>query len=426
MKNKRLSLFKISLQTITVFAVAAITAAGFMAEKGIALPAWVPTCLHGICPFGGAATLGRLITGGVFIPRTGAENLYTLAAALGGTLLFGALFCGWLCPLGSVQDWVLRAGEKLKLNGKKKIIAHFFSRISPKLRRTLNSFTAVFPYFRFAVLGLILFATYRSFNLVFSHIDPFYALFHIWTGTALPLSMAVLGGVLVLSLFIRRPWCRWMCPFGAVLGLAGKIAPFAIRRNSELCIGCKACDRACPSGIKISEPDKIADSRCSRCLECIESCPVPGALLFSSPGTGKRAVLSPARAAVSAAVLLLSFFIPFAAEKVSAALQPRTEVAFIRTLYSSGENAENEESDKYSRDSAPLRELSGSMTIKEAAEASGGEVHNLLLILGLPEDFDTDVKLRDVEEYYEEKSLRWIKEKVESGFAVLTSSKELL
>ena len=422
MKNKKLALLKISLQTFTVFAVAAITAAGFMAEKGIALPEWVPTCLHGICPFGGAATLGRLVTGGVFISRTGAENIYTLAAAIGGTLLFGALFCGWLCPLGSVQDWVWRAGKRLRLIRNK----WFSARRSGMIFKTGLFLTKVLPYFRFAVLGLILFATYRSFNLVFSHIDPFYALFHIWTGTALPLSMAVLGGVLVLSIFIRRPWCRWMCPFGALLGIAGKIAPFTVRRDSGLCIGCKACDRACPSGIKISEPDKISDSRCSRCLECMESCPVPGALLFSSPGTGKRTVLSPARAAAAAAVLLLSFFIPFAAEKVSYALHQRPEGAVIRTLYSAGGNSENEESGQYSRDAATVKELSGSMTLDQAAAASGGDVSQLLALLGLPDDFDTDVKLRDVEEFYEEKSLRWIKEKIESGFAVLPSSKELL
>ncbi|MDX9802041.1 MAG: 4Fe-4S binding protein [Spirochaetia bacterium] len=424
MKNKKLSLFKISLQIIVVLAVASITAAGFMAEKGIALPAWVPTCLHGICPFGGVAALGRVITGSIFIPRTGAENLYNLAAVLAGTLLFGALFCGWLCPLGSVQDWVFRAGRRLRLTGKK-----WFSAPRSGLFFKIGVFlTSVLPYLRFAVLGLILFATYRSFNLVFSHIDPFYALFHIWTGTALPLSMAVLGGVLVLSLFIRRPWCRWLCPFGAVLGFAGKIALFTVRRNSELCIGCKACDRACPSGIKISEPDKITDSRCSRCLECIESCPVPGTLLFSSPSLtrDRRAVLSPARAAAAAAVILFSFFIPFAAENISDAMTPRTEGAVIRSFYSAGENTGSEDSAVHSPDGIPAQDLTGSMTLNQAASVSGQDVSKLLALLGLPDDFDPEVKLRDVEEYYGEKNLRWIKEKVESGFAVLPSSKELL
>jgi len=83
-----------------------ISILGFLAAQGVMLPEWFPTCLHGMCPFGGVVTLGRLFTQGLYIPKTGLANLVALSASLFGTVLFGACFCGWLCPLGSLQDWV--------------------------------------------------------------------------------------------------------------------------------------------------------------------------------------------------------------------------------------------------------------------------------------------------------------------------------
>ena len=386
-ERKRMFRYRIVIQVLFFLFVFGVTLAGYLKERGVEIPSWMPVCLHGICPFGGVVTLGRYITGGVFIPRTGIGNLFSLAAVAGATLFFGALFCGWLCPLGAVQDWM----GKFRRGG----------RINPKVDRSLG-------YLRYVVLALVIWTTYRSFNLVFAGFDPFYALFHFWTGTALPLSLAILAGVLILSLFVSRPWCRWLCPLGAVQGLVQKIAPWSIRRDTGLCTSCGACDRACPMGITPSRAAAVADSRCNRCLSCTSSCPVPGALLFRVPKTrfGVSGVVKNPKAV--ALLVLLSFSIPllggamYRAALGNSAVSADSIAAGYQAALSSSEPGA-----AFSVDS-----LSGSMTLKETAAIIGISCVELLDILGLPETISEETLLRDVEEEDMEKTFRWIKEKV--------------
>ncbi len=89
-----------------------LTAAHVMEEWGIALP-FSAASLHALCPFGAVETVGRLITQGKFIPKTHESNIWIFFATAGTTVLFGALFCGWLCPLVSVHDWVGKLGKKI-------------------------------------------------------------------------------------------------------------------------------------------------------------------------------------------------------------------------------------------------------------------------------------------------------------------------
>ena len=273
-------------RTLTALAVGivvlGITVAGFLAERGVQVPGFIPTCLHGVCPFGGVATIGRLLTGGLYVPRTGAANLFALAATLGTTLLAGAFFCGWLCTLGAVQEWVRRLGRSIGIFPKSTGVP-FTGERALVVDRALG-------YVRYGALALILFLTYRGFNLVFAAVDPFYALFHFWTGAALPAALAVLGATLLLSLFVDRPWCRWFCPFGAVQGLAQKIAPWKVRRDPHLCVDCGACDRACPLNIAVSTRRAVTDGRCNRCLSCVAACPKPGS---AAPGSTAAAAIRP-------------------------------------------------------------------------------------------------------------------------------------
>ena len=403
MKKKELLIAKRAVQILLAGVVAAVTAFGFMAEKGVVLPSWVPTCLHGVCPFGGVATIGRVVAGGFFVPRTGAGNLFALAATPGASVFFGALFCGWLCPLGSVQEWVWKLGSRLGLNGKRGAASSLPDAVLSAGRKA----AAVLPLLRYFTLVFIVFVTYRSFNLVFSNIDPYYALFHVWTGTALPAAVAVLGAVLAASLFVYRPWCRFLCPFGAVQGFAGKFAPFSIRRNIDLCTDCKACDRVCLSGVKPSAALKVSDTRCNRCLECVAACPVSGALVYSFEKTGKnensaaacRGRLSVTKPAAAAALVLFTFFIPLTAGALWKAVS--TAPAAAEAVYVRVNSAD---------------ELTGAMSVSEAASAAGLEAGDFLAALDLPGDFDTSVKLRDIEEYYAEKTLRWIREALEPVF----------
>lgn len=118
--------------------------------------------------------------------------------------------------------------------------------------------------------------TSRSLALIFKPYDPFSALFHIWTDELAIGGFIVLIVTLLLSFVMERPWCKYACPYGGLLGLFNKISIFKIRRNPVSCISCDKCDDVCPMNIDIANKDVITDVRCIRCMECVseQTCPV--------------------------------------------------------------------------------------------------------------------------------------------------------
>jgi polyferredoxin len=187
-----------------------------------------------------------------------------LLASTTATVLAGALFCGWLCPLGSVQDWMGRLGRRL-------FGRRYNTFVPPHLDRALG-------FLRYAVLGLIVLATTRAISLVFAAYDPYFALLRLWTGDALPTAIAVLALVLAASLFVERPWCRYLCPLGAATGLLGALSPVYLKRESEACKACAICTKACPMGLPVHTATTIKSPDCIGCLECVDECPREGAL----------------------------------------------------------------------------------------------------------------------------------------------------
>ena len=219
--------------------------------------------LHALCPFGGVVTLYNLATLGTFIQKIHASSLVLMSIVFVLAILFGPVFCGWICPLGTMQEWIGRLGKKLFKN-------KFNHYVPVKVDKILRNF-------RYLVLIWVVFVTARSGYLLFANIDPYNALFSFWSDeVALP-SLIILAVTLIASLFIERPWCKYTCPYGALLGLSNKIRIFKIRRNENTCISCSECDYACPMNIVISDKDNVTDVQCISCYECTSeaSCPVP-------------------------------------------------------------------------------------------------------------------------------------------------------
>lgn len=216
--------------------------------------------LHSICPFGAIETMHSWITTGKFIHHTGKGNVYIVVGLMFTLIFGGAFFCGWICPFGSIQELFGKFGKKIF---KKK-----YNRIIPiKLDNRLR-------YFKYIFLLFVLFQTARMFNLVFQNLDPYYTLFNIWTDEIAGTGIIILVAFLGLALISERPYCKYMCPLGAINGIFNSFSIFNIKRASNTCINCSACDRACPMNIEVSKLEKIRDTKCIRCMKCISACPV--------------------------------------------------------------------------------------------------------------------------------------------------------
>ncbi len=221
------------------------------------------------CPFGGIETLYQFVTTGGFIRHIEPSALILLGAVLLLTLLLSRGFCGWICPFGSVQEWLGLLGRR--------IFGRSYNPTGPWEKRLRG--------LKYVILALIVFFTWRLGTLVFRPYDPFLAFFHLGNGfREMPYAYAALGGVLLGSLKVDRFFCKYACPLGAVIGLVGKAGFTRIARSDDGCKGCNLCQKSCFAHIEFLSTHTINDAECNHCLECVTHCPKPNILTLRGAG----------------------------------------------------------------------------------------------------------------------------------------------
>jgi polyferredoxin len=218
------------------------------------------------CPFGGVETLLPYLTTGQTLKTTNPLNFAILLGVIGVSLLAGRAFCGWMCPLGTLQDslaWASRrlSGEKRHIRGKKSA-----ARFPVKLPQTADKWLRNAKYL---VLAAILWASITAVYPPLHAICPVRAVFSFQLTT--PLLWSVLIIFIVTSMLVERFWCKYLCPLGALLAITNKFAPLHIAVDQERCNKCGRCDVECPMDI-INVSANTRDAECIRCLECVETC----------------------------------------------------------------------------------------------------------------------------------------------------------
>ena len=198
-------------------------------------------------------------------------GMFILAAVLLLSLCFPKSFCSFVCPFGLLSDVLAWPIERLR--GRRTDLPRFLDRPLRSLKYLLFGFFgwAVFSMSAGALRGFLdspynLLADVKMY-LFFARISSF--------------ALAVIAGLVLLSMLVRGFWCRYLCPYGAFLGLAGLLGLFRIRRRPESCTDCGLCRRACPSRIRVDRAGTVVSDECTFCLECVDACPVPGALEVS-------------------------------------------------------------------------------------------------------------------------------------------------
>lgn len=229
-----------------------------------------PGGIEGWLPIAGLMNLKYAIeTGG--LPPIHAAAMFLLASFIIISLLLKKSFCSWLCPIGTISEYIGKIGQKLfrfqinvpkwldiPLRGLKYLLLAFFLYIS------LSMSAQMIQYFMMSPYGII--------------IDVKMLDFFRYISSASLITVSVL---VVASLFIRNAWCRYLCPYGALLGIFSLFSPVKIRRNVESCIDCGKCAKNCPSRIPVDQLINVRTVECTGCMTCVESCPVASTLAFS-------------------------------------------------------------------------------------------------------------------------------------------------
>ena len=231
-----------------------------------------PAGVEGWLPIAGLMNTKYWLLSG-HIPQVHPAAMFLLLTFLAMAFLFRKAFCSWLCPIGTISEYLWQAGRKifkrdfylprwldLPMRGFKYFLLGFFLwAISTMSVMGIRDFM-LSPY------GLI--ADVKMLNF-FRHIGE--------TG------LIVLGIFVAASVFVPNFWCRFFCPYGALLGLTSWLSPTRIRRNTETCIDCAKCAKACPAALPVDKLVQIRSVECTGCLECVTVCPAQDALAMSLP-----------------------------------------------------------------------------------------------------------------------------------------------
>ena len=199
------------------------------------------------------------------------DILIFAGSTLGSTILLGRVVCGFLCPMGLVQDIMDRIRQKTRIEG------------VPMNERLYGALTPI----KWVMVLLFLGLTFLGGN--FCNFCPAVAVSPILAGmsTSLYVSGFLMVFVLIGGFFKRRLWCS-VCPLGYLVGLLHKISLFRIKKDCTACTECGACYEACPMGVKMiyteREKTDVTDANCIMCGECVRKCPEDNALSMTFAG----------------------------------------------------------------------------------------------------------------------------------------------
>ena len=226
-----------------------------------------PPGVEGWLPIAGMMNLKAFLLTGQ-IPAIHPATMFLLAAFLTMSLILRKAFCSWLCPVGTLSEWLWKAGRRMWGRN------FTLPRWADVALRSL----------KYVLMGLFVWVVVTmGVTEIRAFLDSPYGiiadvkmldLFRFMSQT----TAIVLGVLVVASLFVQNFWCRYLCPYGALMGIAALVSPLRIRRSPAVCIDCAKCAKACPSQLPVDRLITIRSAECLGCMECVNVCPAEGAL----------------------------------------------------------------------------------------------------------------------------------------------------
>lgn len=212
---------------------------------------------------------------------------WTMTVIMILVILSGAVYCGWICPFGTLQEYSAKLGRFLGIKKKK---------VPKPIHNILKNL-------RYIVLAVV---TLMTTSLIFDIMsyEPRNNFINMLTGN-IPavLGAVVILGFVILSMFYERFYCKYLCYEGAKFGLFSLLRPVTIHK-SDSCIQCKKCDRSCPMDIEVSQFKVLRSPNCITCLKCVDACPVDNTLTF---GFKKKGIFNRSYLMIIVSIILCFF-----------------------------------------------------------------------------------------------------------------------
>ncbi|MBW1864521.1 MAG: 4Fe-4S binding protein [Deltaproteobacteria bacterium] len=262
-------------------------------ESGILPTVSRPPGIEAFLPISSLISLKYWLLTGTFT-RVHPSGLIILLIILSTAILLKRGFCSWVCPFGLLTEYLNR-------------LHHFIFRKNIRIPRWLDYPLRSLKYLLLAfflweiVIKMNAFALdyfiYSPYNMV-ADIKMLYffkniSAFALW----------VLAALVILSILIRNFWCRYLCPYGALLGALSLLSIFKVHRTHQTCTNCRQCTRACPADIRLHKTTTVMSDECHACLKCVSACPEKNTLYLSS--LKKNGVMKPWIYVVTISLLFL-------------------------------------------------------------------------------------------------------------------------
>lgn len=242
-----------------------------------------PSSVDAFLPISGLMSLKYFLFTGVIEPIHPAAFVM-FVAVLGVSLVMKKGFCGWICPIGTLSQYFWMAGKRL------------FGR-NPGMPAYADTALRSLKYVLMAIFLLFIGVAMNPNMMVLFFMTDYYVTADVRTMNVFTEMSTITFWVLITlgvsSLLYKNFWCRYLCPYGALLGLLSRFGPVKVRRDEAKCVHCHSCTRACPSLIDVEQKEVVQSPECFGCLTCVSSCPTPGALDISIKAGRSRRPLKP-------------------------------------------------------------------------------------------------------------------------------------
>jgi len=212
-------------------------------------------------PYGGWNALKDYLTDSSYEFEGLSKSMALTIALLVMAMVGGRFFCGWICPIGAIQDFGTWIGSKIGVK-----------RYQALGKRNSNPLFIKYP-----ILLAILLLSIFGYGAIIAEFSPWRALLNLpklvsawkemWIG------FLVMVTVFISASVIPRFFCRYLCPLGAAQTLFSSLSLLTLK-HSKGCSRCNKCLENCPIGIKLSPNDDNISPECIRCMDCVDNCKI--------------------------------------------------------------------------------------------------------------------------------------------------------